>query len=214
MPISVAIVEDNPDFRLGTSFILRNSTECTVVGEYPGAEELIEAFDEIGPEVILMDIGLAGMSGIEATAMLKRKHPGVQIIMLTVYEDDENVFRAICAGASGYVSKRVPSAKLIEAVEDAFNGGTPISPHVAARVLQMFREQLPPPTANYHLTPRELEVLDLLVQGDDYKAIADKLFLSNYTVRAHTRNIYEKLHVHTKSQAVAKALKENVLPQK
>ena len=148
MPITVAIVEDNPDFRLGTSYVLKSSPECAVVGEYVAAEDLIDGFDEIVPDVVLMDIGLPGISGIEATALLKRQHPSVQIIMLTVYEDDDNVFRAICAGASGYVSKRVPSVKLIEAVEDAFNGGTPISPHVAARVLQMFRDRMPPPTEN------------------------------------------------------------------
>ena len=211
MSIAVAIIEDNPDFRLGTSFILRTSKQCTVVGEYTQAEDLIEAFDEVNPEVILMDIGLPGMSGIEATAQIKREHPRVQIIILSVFEDDENVFHAICAGASGYVAKPVQPEKLLEAVEQAFDGGTPMSPHIARKVLDMFRQNVPPKKADYHLTDREQQVLELLVQGDDFKLIAEKLFLSNFTVRAHIRNIYDKLHVHSKSQAVSKALKERIL---
>ena len=211
MSISVAIVEDNPDYRLGTSMMLTNSRKFQVVGEYEQAETLIDDFPDVTPDVVLMDIGLPGISGIEAAARLKREYPYVQIIMLTVYDDDEKVFQAICAGASGHVSKNVNAEKLVEAVEDAFNGGTPISPHIASRVLQMFKDNLPTKNISYSLTKRELKVLEHLVQGDDYKTIADKLFLSNYTVRAHTRNIYDKLHVHSKSQAVAKALKENLL---
>ncbi len=211
MPIAVAIVEDNPDFRLGTSFILRSSKQCTVAGEYERAEELVDAFEDVSPEVVLMDIGLPGMSGIEATALLKRKYPRVQIIILSVFEDDDNVFQAICAGASGYVSKPVQPEKLLEAVEQAFSGGTPMSPQIARKVLEMFRLNVPPKKADYHLTAREQEVLELLVQGDDFKLIAEKLFLSNFTVRAHIRNIYDKLHVHSKSQAVSKALKERIL---
>ena len=211
MSIAVAIVEDNPDYRLGTSYILRASASCRVVGEYTTAEELIETFDDIMPEVILMDIGLPGMSGIEATALIKRDHPRTQIIILSVFEDDDNVFKAVCAGASGYVTKPVNPAKLIESVEQAFEGGTPMSPHIARKVLEMFKQFAPPPKADYNLTAREQEVLELLVQGDDFKLIAEKLFLSNYTVRAHIRNIYEKLHVHSKSQAVSKALKEKIL---
>lgn len=211
MSIAVAIVEDNPDFRLGTSFILRNSKECTVVGEYAQAEDLIEAFDDVNPEVLLMDIGLPGMSGIEATELLKREHPRLQIIILSVFEDDENVFQAICAGASGYVAKPVEPDKLLEAVDQAFAGGTPMSPHIGRKVLDMFRQHVPPKKADYNLTGREQEVLELVVQGDDFKTIAEKLFLSNFTVRAHIRNIYDKLHVHSKSQAVSKALKERIL---
>ena len=124
---------------------------------------------------------------------------------------NENVFKAICAGASGYVAKPVQPDKLLEAVEQAFAGGTPMSPHIARRVLEMFRQFAPPKKADYNLTAREQEVLELLVQGDDFKTIAEKLFLSNYTIRAHIRNIYDKLHVHSKSQAVSKALKERIL---
>ncbi len=214
MPISVALVEDNPDIRMGTSYILRTSRACTIAGEYSKAEDLIDEFENISPDVVLMDIGLPGMSGIEAIERLKREHPRLEIVVLSIFEDDENVFRAICAGASGYLAKPVMPQQLLEAVEHAFGGGTPMSPHIARKVLEMFKENAPPPRAEYRLTPREFEVLELLVQGEDYKSIAEKLFLSLFTVRAHIRNIYDKLHVHTKSQAVAKALKENVFPSR
>ena len=214
MPITVAIVEDHPDIRVGTSYILRTSRGCKVVGEYATAEDCLEHYAEAPPDVILMDIHLPGMSGIAATAQIKAQHPRVEIVILSVLEDDDNVFKAICAGASGYVTKPVQPAQLAEAVEQAFGGGTPMSPQIARKVLDLFREHLPPPRADYQLTPRELEVLDLLTQGDDYKQIADKLFLSLFTVRAHLRNIYDKLHVHSKSQAVSKALRERVIPQK
>ncbi len=212
MPIAVAIVEDSPDIRMGTSYILRSSQICTVVGEYEMAEDLVDEFDKVRPDVVLMDLGLPAMSGSEAIQLLKRQHPRLEIVVLSVFEDDENVFRAICAGASGYIAKPATPQQLTDAVEHAFSGGTPMSPHIARKVLEMFKQNMPPPTADYNLTSRELEVLDYLVQGDDYKAIAEKLFLSLFTVRAHIRNIYDKLHVHTKSQAVAKALKERVIP--
>lgn len=211
MPISVAIVEDNPDMRLGTASILRTSRGCAVVGEYETAEELLDAFAAITPDVVLMDLGLPGMSGIEAIASLKRDHPRVEIVVLSVFEDDDNVFRAICAGASGYIAKPVMPRDLLEAVEDAFGGGTPMSPRIARKVLEVFKLNAPPPKADYCLTARELEVIQLLVRGEDYKSIADNLFISVFTVRAHIRNIYDKLHVHTKSQAVAKALNEKLV---
>ncbi len=211
MPITVAVVEDNADYRLGTAFILRNSSGCLCIGTYETAEELIDVFDDVRPDVVLMDIGLPGMSGIQATAYLKKEHPRVEIIILSVYDDDDNVFHAICAGASGYVTKTVMPQQLLEAVEQAFGGGTPMSPHIARKVLQMFKQHLPPSKADYNLTERECEVLRLLTLGDDYKQIADKLFLSVFTIRAHIRNIYDKLHVHSKSQAVATALKERIV---
>ena len=211
MPITVAIVEDNPDYRNGISYILRASPSCNVVGEFINAEDFLDEVDNIQPDVVLMDIGLPGISGIEATSIVKQKFPRLQVIILSVFEDDDNVFRAICAGAIGYVAKPVMPQQLLEAVEYAFNGGTPMSPHIARKVIEMFKQYAPPPKVDYHLTDRELNVLERLVQGDDYKQIADKLFLSIFTVRAHLRNIYDKLHVHSKSQAVSKALNERIL---
>ena len=212
MPIAVSIVEDHPDIRMGMSYALQSSPGFRVVGEYGSAEECLDRLDQASPDVILMDINLPGISGIAATARIKAEHPRIEIVILSVLEDDENVFRAICAGASGYVTKPVLSEQLPGLIEDAFGGGTPMSPHIARRVLELFRHYSPPPKSDYQLTPRELEVLELLTQGDDYRLISEKLFLSIYTVRAHIRNIYDKLHVHSMSQAVSKALKEKVIP--
>jgi len=211
MSVAVAIVEDHPDIRMGTSFILRSSKTVSVVGEFAKAEDLLRQFGEIKPDVVLMDVHLPGMSGIQATGILKSRYPRVEIVILSVLEDDDNIFRAICAGASGYVTKPVMPNQLLESVEQAFSGGTPMSPHIARKVLQMFKQNVPPPKADYNLSARELEVLELLTQGADFKLIAEKLFLSPFTVRAHIRNIYDKLHVHSKSEAVAKALKEQVV---
>ncbi len=211
MPISVALVEDHPDIRMGLSYILNSSPKFRVAGEYATAEECLEDLDKALPDVIVMDINLPGMSGIEATARARADHPRIEVVILSVHEDDDNLFRAICAGASGYITKPALPEQLTDAIEQAFGGGTPMSPHIARRVLALFKQHVPPPTADYQLTPRELEVLELLTQGDDYRLIAEKLFLSLFTVRAHIRNIYDKLHVHSKSQAVAKALKERVI---
>jgi DNA-binding NarL/FixJ family response regulator len=214
MPITVAIVEDNENLRLGTSFVLSSTPAFEVAGAYETAEEFVDAFDDIRPDVVLMDIELPGMTGIEATELIKKEHPNVQIVILSSHEDDDNVFRAICAGACGYVAKPVMPNQVLDLVEQAFAGASPMSPHIARKVLEMFKQHLPPPKAEYNLTPRELEVLDLLIQGYDNKMIAEKLFLSTFTIRAHIRNIYDKLHVHSKSQAVAKALKEGVISKK
>ena len=210
MAISVAIVEDNKDLRVGTTYVLKASPALEVVGSYESAEELLDSFEETKPDVVLMDIELPGISGIEATTKLKADHPNVQIVILSVFEDDENVFQAICSGACGYISKPVMPNRVLDIVEQAFAGSSPMSPHIARKVLEMFKKHLPPPKADYNLTPREIEVLDMLIQGFDNKMIAEKMFLSTYTIRAHIRNIYDKLHVHSKSQAVAKALKERI----
>lgn len=214
MPIAVAIVEDHPDLRKGITFMLRSSPKFNCVGEYERAEILLDEIDNTRPDVVIMDINLPGMTGIEATATLKARHSRSEILILSVRDDDESVFQAICAGASGYVTKPVAPEELLEAVENTFGGGTAMSPRIARRVLERFRESAPPPRADYQLTPREMEVLEYLTQGDDYKTIAERLFLSLFTVRAHVRNIYDKLHVHSKSQAVAKTLRERLLPPK
>lgn len=208
VPITVSIVEDNPDYRLGTSYVLRTSPGFVVLGEFASAEAFFDSLEAAVPDVVLMDISLPRMSGIEAIGLLKTRFPRVQTVVLSVHEDGENVFRAICAGAIGYLAKPVMPAQLLEAVEHAFAGGTPMSPHIARRVLEMFKDYAPPTHADYHLTEREVAVLDQLVDGDGYREIADALFISIFTVRAHLRNIYDKLHVHSKSQAVAKALQE------
>jgi DNA-binding NarL/FixJ family response regulator len=211
MPITIAIIEDNPEFPMGTSLILRTSHGCQVAGECASAEDFFEALGDIDPDVVLMDISLPGMTGIEATRLLREQRPRYQIVVLTVHQDDDNVFQAICAGAIGYVTKPVLPAVLLDAVEQAFGGGTPMSPTIARRVLTMFRDFRPHGKVDHQLTTREVAVLERLVEGDDYHQIADALFISVFTVRAHLRNIYDKLHVHSKSQAVARALQDHIV---
>ena len=212
MPIAVAVVEDNNDYRIATASILRSSPSCACVGEFSSAEDLIEAFDEIEAEVVLIDLGLPGISGTEAIRILKQEYPRVELVVLSVYEDDDSVFQAICAGASGYLTKPVMPQQLLEAVEHAFCGGTAMSPKIARKMLDIFKNNVPPPhRTDYKLTKRENEVLTLLTQGEDCRRIADKLFVSQYTVRAHLRNIYEKLHVQSSTEAVSKALTERVI---
>jgi DNA-binding NarL/FixJ family response regulator len=214
VPITVSIVEDNPDLLLATSAALKASPSLAVIGEFASAEAFFESLPAAVPDVVLMDVSLPGMSGIDAVGLLRARFPRVQSVILSVHQDDDNVFRAVCVGAIGYLTKPVLPARLHEAVESAFGGGTPMSPHIARRVLEMFKVYAPPRQADYNLTEREIAVLDRLVEGDGYKEIADALFISVYTVRAHIRNIYDKLHVHSKSQAVSKALQEGLLQRK
>lgn len=209
--VPVAIVEDSRDLRLGMSYILEGSDRCHCVGAFPRAEALLDAVDGLKPQVVLMDIGLPRMSGVEATRILKQQHPEIEIVILSVFEDDENIFQAICAGASGYVTKPVMPQRLLEVVDEAAAGATPISPNIARKMLRLFKKHVPVQGNDYDLTQREREVLEHLVDGLDFAEIADRLSVSLYTVRAHIRNIYAKLHVHSKSQAVAKAIREGLI---
>jgi DNA-binding NarL/FixJ family response regulator len=161
--------------------------------------------------VILTDIGLPGMSGIDGIRAIRERMPAVPILALTVYDSDEQVFRALCAGASGYLLKNTPPARLLESLREAAAGGAPMSPEVARRVLRLFREFQPPVQASYHLTPQEHELLKLLVEGHHKKTAATALGISVNTVSFHLKNIYEKLQVHSKSEAVAKALRERII---
>jgi DNA-binding NarL/FixJ family response regulator len=211
MSIKVAIVEDHAAFRDGLYHLINNSPGYICSGKYSSVEDALRSIKANTPDVILMDIGLPGMSGIEGVRHIKAEFPQIEILMLTVYEDNERVFHAICAGANGYILKKSPPAKVLEAIQEARGGGTPMTPQIARRVVEMFKQFMPPSTADYGLTPREKEVLNCLMDGMNYKLIAEKLFLSVETVRNHIRHIYEKLQVHSKSQAVAKALKEKLL---
>jgi DNA-binding NarL/FixJ family response regulator len=163
------------------------------------------------PDVILTDLGLPGMSGIEGIRILKERHPQVPIVALTVYDDDDDIFDALCAGAAGYLLKDTQPARLLECLHEVHSGGAPMSPEVARRVIELFREFRPPARASHHLTPTETELLKLLVEGHHYKTAAAELGISINTVSFHLRNIYEKLQVHSKSEAVAKALRERIV---
>jgi DNA-binding NarL/FixJ family response regulator len=163
------------------------------------------------PDVVLVDIGLPGMSGVEGIPLLRQRCPRSVLIMLTVYEDDERIFSAICAGASGYLLKKTPPARLLECLKEAVNGGAPMSPEVARRVIELFREVRPPEPSIHELTPHELRLLRLLAEGHNYKTAAAELGVSVNTISFHMKHVYAKLHVHSKSQAVAEALRRRIV---
>lgn len=205
MTIRVAIIEDHDDYREGLFHLIDHTEGFQCVGQYVSVEEAVRKMPEA--DVVLLDIGLPGKSGIEGIGEIKRRYPDAQVIMLTVFEDDKNIFEAIRAGANGYLLKKTPPAKLLLAIEDAAAGGMPMTPFVARQVVEMFKKYIPAEKENFSLTERESEVLSLLVEGSNYAMIAEKLFISLDTVRNHIRHIYEKLHVHSKAEAVAKAIK-------
>jgi DNA-binding NarL/FixJ family response regulator len=211
VPISVAIVEDHADLRNSLGLILKTTPGFSCVGSYGSVEELLEHLQESAPEVILMDIGLPGMSGIEGVRCVKELSPGTHILMQTIYDDDEQVFQAICSGAGGYLLKHSSPVEILQAIEQVVAGDVPMSPSIARQVMVMFRTFAPQHDDSADLTPRESEILRSLADGLDYKQIAERHFISIDTVRGHIRHIYEKLQVHSKSEAVAKALRRRLV---
>ena len=208
----VAIVEDQRALREGLKALVGGTGDFEIAGAYGSMEEALPALDAKPADLLLADIGLPGMSGIEGVRRLKAQHPSMQILMITVYADNEHVFEAICAGACGYLLKDTPPGKLLDALREVQGGGAPMSPEIARKVVEMFQRVAPPPPAAGHsLSPREVEVLKLLADGHVYKTAAAQLDLSIDTVRFHIRNIYEKLHVHSKSEAVLAALRAGIL---
>lgn len=210
-PIRVAIVEDRKQTREGLAALIDGTPGYRTVGSYGSMEEALPRVKAAPPEVMLMDVGLPGMSGIEGVRVLKERLPDLQILILTVYGDDDHVFEAICAGAHGYLVKDTPPDRLLEAIRELRTGGAPMSPEVARKVVTMFQKIAPPRSEDHRLSARELEVLKLLAEGHSYKTAAARLAVSLDTVRFHVRNIYEKLHVHSKSEAVVKALRSGML---
>jgi DNA-binding NarL/FixJ family response regulator len=204
--IDVAIIEDERDIRECLTFLINGTDGYTCTGSYRSMEEALDKIGRQLPSIVLSDIGLPGMDGIEGIRILKERHPDLLILMLTVYDDDERIFDAMCAGASGYLLKKTPPAKLLESLKEAVGGGAPMSPEVARRVITLFRKIRPPDRSDYQLTPHETRLLKLFVEGHIYKTAAVELGVSVNTVNFHVRNIYEKLQVHTRSEAVAKAL--------
>lgn len=182
---------------------------CT--GAYRTMEDALAKIGQSLPDVVLSDIGLPGMSGVEGIRILRERYPDLPIVALTVYDDDEAVFEALCAGAAGYLLKTTPPARLLESIREVADGGAPMTPDVARRVVKLFRTFRPPEQADYRLTPQETELLKLIVDGHLYKTAAAKLEITRHTVAFHLRNIYGKLHVHSKSEAVAKALREHLI---
>ena len=207
MPITVSIVEDNEQLRTTLARVLNRADGFSCVSQYANAEDALKDLPQIKPDVVLMDINLPGMNGVECVRQLKKILPGVQIIMLTVYEDTENIFDALAAGASGYLLKRTTGSELLEAIKEVLHGGSPMTAHIARKVVQSFQKNAPAQPAE-NLSEREQQVLDLLSHGLMYKEIADKLQISYETVHTYIRRIYEKLRVRTRTEAVAKFLRQ------
>ena len=207
MPISVSIVEDNDQLRGTLARVLSRAEGFSCVSQYANAEDAVKDLPQVKPDVVLMDINLPGMNGVECVRQLKKLLPAVQIIMLTVYEDTENIFNALAAGAAGYLLKRAPRAELLDAIRDVRRGGSPMTTHIARKVVQSFQKASPAEQTGEALSAREQEVLDHLSQGFLYKEIAEKMGISYETVHTYIRRIYEKLQVRTRTEAVAKFLR-------
>jgi DNA-binding NarL/FixJ family response regulator len=209
--IKVAIIEDHHKLRECLEFLLNNTEGYRCTGSFRSMEEALEKISFDLPDLALLDIGLPGMNGVEGAARLKERHPNLLILMNTVFDDDERIFDALCAGASGYLLKKTAPAQLLESIKAAVAGGAPMSPEVARRVIELFREIRPPERSDYHLTPHELRLLKLLAEGHSYKTAAAELGVSGKTVSFHLQKIYEKLQVHSKAGAVSKALRNRLI---
>ena len=209
--IRVVIIEDLREVREGLTTLINGTNGFECAGAYRTMEDALRSVAASRAGVILTDIGLPGMDGIEGTRVLHERFPDVPILALTVYDDDENVFNAICAGASGYLLKNTPPAQLLESLREVADGGAPMSPEVARRVIKLFREFRPIDRTSPDLTPQEMVLLKLMVEGHYYKTAAREMGISINTVSFHLKNIYEKLQVHSKTEAVAKALREHLI---
>jgi DNA-binding NarL/FixJ family response regulator len=208
---TIGLIDDNDVLRKSMQLLLQNSGDFDVVFSLQDARDVLKKTEAFMPHLLLMDIDMPGINGIEAVKMLKRDFPAVDIVMFTVFEDDDKIFKSVMAGASGYLLKKTPPAKLLEALNEFVQGGAPMTGSIATRVLQMFRKQSQQTAATFNLSPRELDILTGLTDGKSYRSIAAERFLSTETVRSHVKNIYEKMHVHSKAEAVAKAFREKLI---
>ena len=209
MPISIIIFEDNDKLRESLCVLLNGLDEYKVIGEYNNCNDAGTITRVYKPDVVLMDIDMPGDSGIKGVRMVKEANPQTAVIMYTVFEDDEKLFQCLCNGANGYLLKKTPPSRLIDAIEEVMEGGAPMSPSIARKVLIVFKSGKS--NNKYDLSEREMQVLQLLIKGHSSKIIADKLNISFHTVRSHLKNIYTKLHVNCGKEAIAKALSEHIL---
>jgi DNA-binding NarL/FixJ family response regulator len=211
--INVAIVEDNDTIREGLAALVNGTNGYKNIASFRDCESFLAKLYSLDVNVVLMDIALPGISGIEGVKKAKIIKPDIDILMLTVYEDSEKVFDAICAGACGYLVKKTPPTKLLEAIKDVYEGGSPMSSQIARQVIEAFKKtkDIKDESSEHELSAREKEVINLLAGGNNYQQIADQLFISVDTVRHHIKNIYKKLHVHTQSEAVAKAIRKKII---
>jgi DNA-binding NarL/FixJ family response regulator len=210
-PLRVVLIEDLREVREGLAALINGTAGYKCVASYGMMETALARIERDAPDIILTDLGLPGMSGVEGIARFRQIFPETPILALTIYDNDQQIFNALCNGANGYLLKNTPPARLLEALQEAVEGGSPMSPAVAARVVRLFREFRPPEHAEYRLTPQETELLRLLIEGHHKKTAARALGISFHTVSFHLKNIYEKLQVHSKSEAVAKALREKIV---
>ncbi len=207
----MAIIEDIREVREGLAMLFRGTPGFGCAGSYETMEDALEGIGHDVPDVVVTDLGLPGMSGLEGIGILRKRHPELPVVALTIFEDDDEVFGALCAGACGYLLKSTPPARLLESIREVADGGAPMSPEVARRVVTLFRDFRPPERADCHLTPQEKELLRLLVEGHHYKTAAASMGISRHTVSFHLRNVYLKLEVHSKSEAVARALRDRLV---
>jgi DNA-binding NarL/FixJ family response regulator len=209
--IKILIYEDNPQLREGLSMLINGSDGFEVLAAYKNCSDVVAEVEAWKPNVILMDIDMPGVNGIEGLKLIRKINTDIKILMLTVFDDNKNVFESLKAGANGYVLKKTPPAKLLEYITEAASGGAPMTSSIASQVLKMFAEVDNPVHTDYHLSEREKQVLQFLVDGYSYKMIAAEMFIAIDTVRSHIKKVYEKLHVNSKSEAVAKAFKDNIV---
>ena len=209
--IKVSIIEDRREIRESLAMLIGGTAGFDCIATYRSMEDALARIGSQLPDVVLSDIGLPGMSGIDGIRILKEKYPNLLLIMLSIYDDDERIFDALCAGACGYLLKRTPPTKLLENIKEAVTGGAPMSPEVASRVITLFREFRPPEKVDYDLTGHETRILKLLVDGYNFTTAAKKLGVSYNTVKFHMTKIYDKLQVHSKTDAVSKALQNRLL---
>lgn len=210
-PITVVNIDDQKEIRDGLAVLIDATEGFKCVGRYRSMEDALAGIGPTGPTVALVDIGLPGMSGIEGIPILKTRFPDLTPLVLTVYGDDARIFAALCAGACGYLLKKTPPDRLMASLREAVDGGSPMSPEVARRVISLFRDIRPPENATYDLTPHETRLLRMMVEGHNYKTAANEFGVTTHAVSFHMRRIYEKLQVHSKSEAVAKALKNRLV---
>jgi DNA-binding NarL/FixJ family response regulator len=210
-PIRTTIIEDQKDLREALATLINYTPGFTCTGAFRSMEEAIAKIKYDLPDVVLSDIGLPGMNGIEGIKILKESYPKLIILMLSVYDDDERIFDALCAGASGYLLKHTPPLKLLESLKEAVTGGAPMSPEIAMKVIKLFRDIRPPERVDYELTPHETRLLKLIVEGHNYTTAAEELGVKFSTIKFHMQNIYDKLQVHSKSEAVSKALRDRII---
>jgi len=211
MPTSLIFFEDNVELRKALVNLLGKSENYVVVGDYNDVSNVIEIIHDKLPDVVILDINMPGMNGIEAIALIKEAKPDVSIIMYTQFEDEEKLFDSLCAGADGYILKKTSPFKLVDAIDEVCNGGTPLSPTIAKKILNSFKAKHKPAGYQYKLTTKESEILQLLVKGYSVKIIAAEMGISYNTARTHLKNIYNKLHVNCGKEAIAKILAEKII---